>query len=122
MLLQVELSSQDGIAVAILPPEIDLSNVREVRARIFDYASLSWALVVDLSRSTYLDSKGIHLLMELDQFSRQSQQPVRLVVAPEQPVARLLDIAGVPIRRHESVELAVEDVLRNRPVMPEPPA
>src|SRR5574341_1990952 len=120
MLLQVELSSQDGIAVAILPPEIDLSNVREVRARIFDYASLSWALVVDLSRSTYLDSKGLHLLMELDQFSRQSQQPVRLVVAPEQPVARLLDIAGVPIRRHESVELAVEDVLRNRPVMPEP--
>ncbi|HEY6102865.1 MAG TPA: STAS domain-containing protein [bacterium] len=122
MLPGVELSNQDGIAIATIPPEIDLSNVREVRARIFDHASSSWALVIDLSRSTYLDSKGIHLLMELDQFSRQSQQPVRLVVVREQPVARLLDIAGVPIRRHESVELAVEDVLRDRPAFPEGPA
>lgn len=122
MLPGVELSNQDGIAIATIPPEIDLSNVREVRARIFDHASSSWALVIDLSRSTYLDSKGIHLLMELDQFSRQSQQPVRLVVVAEQPVARLLDIAGVPIRRHESVELAVEDVLRDRPALPEGPA
>lgn len=112
MLPSVQVQDQDGIVIATLPPEIDLSNVRDVRAQLFaSFQSSTAALIVDLSRSTYLDSKGIHLLMELEQHSQKSQQSLRLVVTSDNPLGRLLDIAGVPIRRHESVALALQDIL-----------
>lgn len=107
----VQIRDQDGIVIATLPPEVDLSNVRDVRAQLFDgLQSLPAALIIDLSRSTYLDSKGIHVLMELDQHFQKSQRPLRLVVTPGDVLARLLDIAGVPTRRYESVALALQDI------------
>jgi anti-anti-sigma factor len=112
MMSAVQVRDQDGIVIATLPPEIDLSNIHDVRAQLFaGFQSSSSALIIDLSRSTYLDSKGIQLLMELEQYSQKSQQPLRLIVTPGDPLARLLDITGVPIRRHESVALALQDIL-----------
>lgn len=115
----VQVWDQDGTIIATLPPEIDLNNVRDVRAQLLDgFQSSTAALIIDLSRSTYMDSKGIHVLMELEQHSQKSQRPLRLVVTPGDPLARLLDIAGVPIRRYESVALALEDILNTTSTPP----
>jgi ABC-type transporter Mla MlaB component len=69
------------------------------------------ALILDFSDSRYLDSKGIRLLMELEQHLQKGGQPFKLVVAPESQLARLLDLAGVPIARHESVAVALQSIL-----------
>lgn len=111
MLSTVQIRNEDGIVIATLPSEIDLSNVRDVREQILAGLQISTvALVIDFSDSTYLDSKGIRLLMELEQHLQKSRQPLRLVVAPENPLNRLLDIAGVPIARHESVAVALQSI------------
>lgn len=112
MVSGIEIQDQDGIIIATLPPEIDLSNVRDVRAQLFDsFPSSKVALIIDLSRTKYLDSKGIQLLMEVEQHAQMSQRPLRLAVAPSHPVTRLLEITGVPTPRYESVVHALQDIL-----------
>lgn len=113
MISTIQIRSQHGVIVATLPPETDLNNIQDVRTQLI--ASLhasATALIIDLSNSTYLDSKGIRLLMELEQHLQTSQQPFRLVVPLESHLARLLDIAGVPIARDESVAAALQSILR----------
>jgi anti-anti-sigma factor len=98
--------------IATVPVEIDLSNVHHVRAQILAGLQASTvALILDFSDSRYLDSKGIRLLMELEQHLQKGGQPFKLVVAPESQLARLLDLAGVPIARHESVAVALQSIL-----------
>lgn len=112
MVSTVQIQVQDGIVIAMLPTEIDLINIRDVRAQLFDALQTSTGgLIVDLSHTTYLDSKGIHLLMELEQYLAKSRQPMELLIPSDNPVARLLDIAGVPIRRHENARAALQEML-----------
>jgi anti-anti-sigma factor len=112
VLSTVQIQNQDGVVIATLPAEIDLSNIGDVRAQLLAglQSPASTALIIDFSSSTYLDSKGIQLLMELEQFMDRSRQPFRLVVAPESPMARLLEITGVPVPRHESVAVALQQI------------
>lgn len=113
MVSAVRTREQDGIVIAALPPEIDLSNVHDVRAQLLErLQSSTIALVIDLAQTTYLDSKGIHLLMELEQRLQKSRQSFRLAVSPGSPLSRLLDIAGVPIPRHDTIDGALASIQR----------
>jgi anti-anti-sigma factor len=84
------------IAIAAVEGEIDSSNVGEIAGRVYALlTNRSEALVVDLERTTYIDSAGINLLFALGTELQQRQQDLHLVVAPASPIARMLTITGL---------------------------
>lgn len=91
-LAQVRLEdTEDGILIAVLVGEIDLSNVDEVRALIFDRVSQeTGAVVLDLTDTTYLDSTGVRLLFELTQRLHARRRQLRIVVTDEALVRRVI--------------------------------
>jgi len=90
-LAQVRIDDVDGVLVAHLVGEIDLSNVDEVRALVIARASQeTGALVLDLTETTYLDSTGVRLLFELAERLQSRRQQLRLVVTDEALVRRVI--------------------------------
>ena len=69
----------DTVAVAAIDGEIDSSNVAEIGRRLREtLTNQSMALVVDLARTSYLDSAGINLLFALGAELRKRQQRLHL--------------------------------------------
>ena len=95
-LARVEDEWHDEVPVARLEGEVDASNVKEVGDRLRSLLSnRSVALVVDLTRTTYLDSAGINLLFALGEEMRGRQQRLALVVADASPIARMVRLTGL---------------------------
>jgi anti-sigma B factor antagonist len=90
-LAQVRLDDTDGVLVAHLTGEVDLSNVDEIRALIIARVSQeTGALVLDLTGTTYLDSTGVRLLFELTERLHARRQQLRIVVTDEALVRRVI--------------------------------
>lgn len=84
------------IPIAAVEGEIDGSNVSELTDAVQTMlTNRSEALVIDLARTTYIDSAGINLLFTLRTEMAQRQQRLHLVVAPASPIARMLSISGL---------------------------
>jgi anti-sigma B factor antagonist len=95
-LARVEDEWHDEVPVARLQGEVDASNVKEVGDRLRSLLSnRSVAMVVDLTRTTYLDSAGINLLFSLGEEMRGRQQRLALVVADVSPIARMIRLTGL---------------------------
>ena len=89
--VSIDFAQHDGIPVATVRGEIDLSNIADVRAAIAGaMTNASRALIVDLSETTYMDSRGIHLLFELAERLARSQQQFLVVVPADSPIRKLL--------------------------------
>jgi anti-anti-sigma factor len=112
-LARVVDEQQGAIAIAVVDGEVDASNAREIGDRLRATATNdTQALVVDLSRTAYLDSAGINVLFALDLELRQRRQELHVVVPPTSPLARTLRITGldVAVPTHGTRELAMERV------------
>jgi anti-anti-sigma factor len=95
-LARVVEDREGEIAIAGVEGEIDSSNVDEIADRVQAMlTNRSDALVVDLERTSYIDSAGINLLFALGAELEQRQQAMHLVVAPGSPIARMLSITGL---------------------------
>jgi anti-anti-sigma factor len=96
VLANIVESRHGDVAVARLEGEIDASNVRwaeeRLRALVTNQAKV---LVVDLTATTYLDSAGIALLFELAAALGRHQQELRLVVAEDAAIARVVALTGL---------------------------
>jgi anti-anti-sigma factor len=106
----LRLATTDGVVVARLEGELDLSNVRGVGEAIRrDLSNDVRALVVDLTGVTYLDSAAIHVLFRLHTRLQERAQRLWIVVAADAPVAATLGLAGVltSIPTAPSVEAAL---------------
>jgi anti-anti-sigma factor len=106
----------ETVAVAAVDGEIDSSNVVEIGRRVREtLTNQSMALVVDLARTTYLDSAGINMLFALGAELRQRQQRLHLAVPEGSPIARMLGIAGVDISLpvHDTRDAAVAAASRD---------
>ena len=91
-----EFEDRDGIVVAAVEGEIDSSNAAELRLALSErLPSSSSSLVLDLSDVTYLDSSGIHLLFDLGRRLAARRQSMRLVVPPQAPMRRVLELCAV---------------------------
>ena len=76
--------------------EVDASNVAEIGVALRRLVSnQSDVLVVDLSHTAYLDSAGINLMFALGDELRSRQLNLRLVIATNSPIARMLAITGL---------------------------
>jgi anti-anti-sigma factor len=99
--------------VVTIAGEIDISNADDIADRLrAALSNRSQALLVDLSRTTYIDSAGINVLFELSLALRERQQELHLVVAPESPIARMLAIIGLDaaVPTHPTRAAALEQV------------
>ena len=92
----VTIAADDGVVVASLSGEIDLSNAAEITdALLGGVPNEALGLVIDLSEVSYLDSAGVRMLAELDHRLGWRAQVLR-VVAPEASRShRVLEIAGL---------------------------
>ena len=95
-LAEVSFERRDGVRVARIDGEIDLSNASDVESQLDIGVPKSAAgLVVDLSATSHLDSSGFWLLFALyRKLSRRGQQ-LRLVVPDDAPIRRVVSIAGL---------------------------
>jgi anti-anti-sigma factor len=104
---------EDGVVVARIEGEIDMSNAQTLGNRLRDLlTNRSAALVVDLGPTSYLDSSGVALLFGLlDELTRR-QLELHLVVPDGSPLTRVLQLTGVDraVPTHATVAGALESV------------
>ena len=106
----VVLDRRNGISIARLTGEIDLSNAAIIKRSIAESVSnQDLKLVLDLSGVTYFDSAGIAMLFDLSRRLSQHQQQLVLVVPDASLIRRSLSVSGWP--RSLAVVQQVEDAL-----------
>jgi anti-anti-sigma factor len=85
-----------------------MSNVGEVRNDLLSRISnATKAVIVDLGQVTYLDSKGVHLLVQLHERLQRGSQNMRIVCSPDSLLHQLLLVSRLPIPMDDTVEAAV---------------
>jgi anti-sigma B factor antagonist len=96
MLADVSFEHRDGITVAHVRGEIDLSNARELGTAIDDViVHVAAGLVIDFSETSYLDSAGLHFVFDLGKRLRDRGQHLVLVVPADSSIEPVLRITGV---------------------------
>lgn len=95
-LARVETDQRGSRCVIRIDGEIDLSNVSEISAIVGEAVpAKATTVVVDLSRTVYLDSAGIQMLIELDRRVRSGRRELRLVVPPDSMVRPVLELTAL---------------------------
>jgi anti-anti-sigma factor len=94
----VTFSEQDGVQVARLTGEVDLSNSDSIGDAIAESTpNHMLGLILDLTQLGYLDSAGIHLIYRLRERLRARGQSLGLVVPAGSPSNDALRLAGVSL-------------------------
>jgi anti-sigma B factor antagonist len=107
----VHFESREGVLIARVTGEIDMSNAGDLRSAITEATPTEAAgVVLDLSDVDYIDSAGIHLLYRLGEVLRNRGQTLRVVVPPGSPTSDALRLAGV--KRHVDVVEELDEGLR----------
>jgi anti-anti-sigma factor len=92
----VAIEVEDGVVVAGISGEIDLSNAAEITdALLGGVPNEALGLVIDLSGVSYLDSAGVRMLAELDHRLGWRAQVLRVVAPEAWRNRRVLEIAGL---------------------------
>lgn len=92
----VRVRECEGIPVASLAGEIDIANAAEVRNKLLACTSnADPGLILDLSGVTYLDSRGIQLLLELAERMKMRHLGFRVVMPERSVVKRILLLTHV---------------------------
>jgi anti-anti-sigma factor len=95
-LATVEFEERDGVFVARLNGEIDMTNAEDLSRKIGrSVSNAALGIVLDLSGVTYLDSAGIRLLFELENRLRQRGQRISLTIGEEAPLRKILRLTNV---------------------------
>jgi stage II sporulation protein AA (anti-sigma F factor antagonist) len=103
----VTIAADNGVVVASLSGEIDLSNAAEITdALLRGVPNEALGLVIDLSEVSYIDSAGVRMLAELDHRLGWRAQTLRVVAPEESRSRRVLEIAG--LERVLSLDTTVE--------------
>jgi anti-anti-sigma factor len=91
------MESRGGAAVAVLAleGELDLGVLDVLEQALTEGAGDRAAVVLDLTELTFVDSAGIHALVEAREGLDQSDTPSAVVVAPGSNVERILDMTGL---------------------------
>ena len=112
-LARLEATERDGVLVACLEGEIDLSNARSIRSSLLSQMRNDLlGLVVDLTDVGYLDSVGIQVIYQLHKQLDGRRQEMRLVVPEGSTISKTLKLVGacsvMGIAR--TAELALSDL------------
>ena len=100
-----------SVAVLLLPAEVDISNVEQVRADLLDVVAQNASMVIaDMTATTFCDSAGVTTLVLAVRKANASGAGLR-VAASAPAVTRVLAITGVDrlIEIYPSVAAAIAD-------------
>lgn len=107
----LQLSFRDGIVIARITGEIDMSNASDLRGAITESTpNDALGVVLDLSAVGYVDSAGIHLLYRLGESLQDRGQTLRVVIPPNSPASDTLSLAG--LKRHVDVVEELDEGVR----------
>jgi anti-sigma B factor antagonist len=82
--------------IATVAGEIDGSNASEVRRAVAERVpSTARSLVIDLTRTAYVDSTGVELLFELARRLSSRRQTFTVIVPPGSGVRRVLELCDI---------------------------
>lgn len=98
----------DGVPVVAAPEEIDITNAPELRSALRVAATDGHGtLVLDMTKTRFCDSSGIHTLLAAHQRAQSEGGELRLVI-PDPSAVRIFAITGVDrvIPNHSSLEEA----------------
>ena len=96
-LVAVDIQEQGEIVVARVTGELDIAGAPSTGQSLGDAVPTSArALVVDFSGLEFIDSSGVAMLFTLARRLSGRRQAMRVVVAPEGPVARVLELVDFP--------------------------
>lgn len=122
-LANLSLDSSNGVVVATLSGEIDLSNATQITRDVLQAVpNEALGLVVDLSDVSYLDSAGVRMLAELERRLGWRAQALRIAAPQDSRCRMVLSVAGLDGLL--SMEVAVEAARASltAPDAAEPPA
>ena len=114
-ILEIHEEWHDDVPVLRLEGEIDVSNVAEIRARMRELVTNQlYALIVDLTPTSYLDSAGINLLFAVGEEMRGRQQQLHVVLNETSPLSRMVSLTGLDksLPMHSTLERALEAAKR----------
>ena len=124
-LADVRFEREDGIVIAVLTGEVDMSNATSVRLLISGSVTPDDdAVVVDLSDLSFMDSAGLHSVVELSTLLDEARQQLLLCVPHGSPMQRAIEIIGLPgavsvhSSRDEAIEAARASTMESRPIGP----
>src|SRR5579863_6081644 len=83
-----------GVPVVRVPAEIDVTNTAGLRAALLEASQGAAAFVVDMTRTTFCDSAGIHALIDAYKQARAEGAEVLLAMSGE-AVPRIFALTGV---------------------------
>jgi anti-sigma B factor antagonist len=102
----VNVTERQGLLTAQISGEIDLANAGEVLGQLERAVpNAALGLIVDLSDIEYLDSKGVHMLLQLEERLRTHGQFLRVVMPEISPIRRILRLA------HLEEEVPIDNTL-----------
>lgn len=109
-LAHVRISQREGVPVVAVEGEVDIANVGQLRSQVIHAVpNTAPGLILDLSATSYLDSRGVHLILEIADRMTTTQQHLR-VVAPEGALIRrvlLLTHVEAIVPLDDSVDAAI---------------
>lgn len=97
-LARVDIQDHDGVHVAAITGEVDISNVDDVGRRLTALPNFAHGLVIDLRLVSYMDSTGISLLHDLAARLRERSQQLIIVCPQGSPPRRVLELTGLITR------------------------
>jgi len=84
-----------GRLVVAVSGEVDLSNAHEVEGQVAEAIAGAAAVAIDLNGVTYLDSRGLQLLLRLAERHLHRSLDLVIVAAPRSIAYELLQVAGI---------------------------
>ena len=109
---EVAVERRGGSVVARLSGEVDMTNASYLREQLLDsMPNDALVLVIDISACRYLDSAAIEVLFDLSRRLARRRQELRLVMPPESPLRRVIELTEVhtaaPV--YESLDAALNE-------------
>jgi anti-sigma B factor antagonist len=109
---EIAVERHGAVVVARLSGEVDMTNAAYVGEELASSVpNDATVLTIDLTETRYLDSAAIELLFDLTRRLRRRRQALSLVVPPDSPLRRVLELTDIrsaaPV--HESVESALSE-------------
>ena len=124
---EVRYEREDETVVAIITGEVDMSNATSVRQEIA--ASVTPdddAVIIDMSELSFIDSAGLHAMIELGTVLEERRQQLLLCLPPKSTIRRAIEIIGLPhavavySERSEAMDAVRASATESRPIGPGP--
>lgn len=122
---EIRVEREDENVVAVLTGEVDMSNAATVRQEIAESVTPDDdALIIDMSGLSFIDSAGLHAMIELGTVLDERRQQLMLCLPPGSTIRRAIEIIGLPRAisihsdRGEAMEAARTSAMESRPIGP----